>query len=108
MMNFTDPQLQKCYEKNFAEAPDFSVELRQVHALIAVHEVFQMFEGPHSLRVHETIAHLLLPGLRPGLRRWYQRDGANQDPSAVAFRDHLSHLAGETLETIADIPRQPA
>jgi hypothetical protein len=103
-MNFTDSQLQKCYESNLAEAADLSGELRQVRALIAVHDLFQMLEGPHSSRVHETIWHLLLPRLRPGLRCWYQRSGADKDFAAVALRDHLSQLAGEQLEDIADIP----
>jgi hypothetical protein len=97
-MNFTDPQLQKCYEKHFAEAPEFPGELRQVRALIAAHDLFQMLEGPHSSRVHETIWHLLLPKLRPGLRCWFQRAGADKDFTAVALRDHLSQLAGEKLE----------
>src|SRR5688572_29876024 len=97
-MNFTDPQLQKCYERNFTEAGGFSGELRQVRALIAVHDLFQMLEGPHSWRVHETIEQLRLPALRPGLRRWYQRPDADRDPTAVALRDHLSQLTGEKLE----------
>jgi len=101
MMNFADSQLQKCYERNFAEAGGFSDELRQVRALIAVHDLFQMLEGSHSSRVHETIGHLLVPGLRPGLRRWYQRPDADRDPTAVALRDHLSRLAGEKLEPAA-------
>lgn len=96
-MNFTDPQLQKCYERNFTGAGDFSDELRQVRALIAVHDMFEMLEGPHSPRVHETMDHLLLPGLRPALRRWYQDSGANKNPAAVALRDQLSQLTGEKL-----------
>jgi len=100
MMNFTDSQLQNCYERNFTEAGGFSAELRQVRALIATHDLFQMLEGSHSSRVHETIEHLLVPGLRPGLRRWYQRSGAGKDPAAVPLRDHLSQLAGEKLENI--------
>jgi hypothetical protein len=99
-MNFTDSQLQKCYEHNFTEAGGLSDELRQVRALIAVHDLFQMLEGSHSSRVHETIEHLLLPELRPGLRRWYQRTGADKDPAAVTLRDHLSQLAGEKLDNI--------
>jgi len=106
-MNFTDPQLQKCYEKHFAEACDVSAELRQVRALIAAHELFQMLEGPHSSRVHETIWHLLLPKLRPALRCWYRRSGAAKNSTIVALRDHLSRLAGETLENAADIPHSP-
>lgn len=79
-------------------------DLRQIRALIGVHNLFQMLEGPHSSKVHETIWQLLLPKLRPGLRRWYQRAGADKDPAAVALRDHLSQLAGEKLENVTDIP----
>jgi len=107
-VNFTDAQLRKCYASNFTEAGGFSDELCQVRALIAVHDLFQMLEGPHSSRVHETIEHLLLPGLRPGLRRWYQRFDAENDLAAVALRDHLNQLAGEKLETITEIPRNPS
>ncbi len=98
-VNFTDPQLQKCYAGNFTEAGGFSDERRQVRALLAVHDLFQMLEGPHSSRVHEVIEHLLLPGLRPELRRWYQRSGADLNPAAIEFREHLSQLAGERLES---------
>ena len=108
IMNFTDPQLQKCYEKEFVEACDVSAKLRQVRALIAAHDLFQMLEGPHSSRVHETIWHLLLPKLRPGLRRWYQRAGAEIDPATVEFRDYLSQLAGEKLETMTQIQNNPS
>jgi hypothetical protein len=69
-VDFTDPQLQRCYDSNLGEAADSSDDLRQVSALIATHDLFQMLEGSHSSRVHETIEHLLLPGLRPALRRW--------------------------------------
>lgn len=97
VVNFTDPQLQKCYDRNFAETAERSGELRQVAALIAAHDVFRMMEGPHSPRVHEAIEHLLLPTLRPGLRSWYQRPDAEMGPAAIEFRDHLSQLAGERL-----------
>jgi hypothetical protein len=49
-MNFRDAQLQKSYERNLREASDASEDLRQVRALIATHDVFQMLEGPHSAR----------------------------------------------------------
>lgn len=97
-MNFTDPQLQKCYDRNFAEAAESSGELRQVAALIAAHDVFRLMEGPHSPRVHEAIEQLLQPTLRPVLRSWYQRPGAGTNSAATEFRDHLSQLAGERLE----------
>jgi hypothetical protein len=97
-VKFRDPELQECYERKFAAVADLSTELRQVCALIAVHDLFQMLEGPHSARVHETIDHLLLPGLRGGLRRWYQRAGVENDTAAVSFRDQLSQLAGESFQ----------
>ena len=106
-MNFTDPQLRKCYESNYVAADGSSSELRQVRALIAAHDLFRMLEGPHSSRVHETIWHLLLPKLRSSLRQWYQRSDAGKDPTADALRDHLSLLAGEKLEDKMDIPHQP-
>ena len=97
-MNFRDRQLQRHYDKNLSEARDASEDLRQVRALIATHDVFQMFEGPHSARVHETIEHLLMAHVRPGLRRWYQRPGAETDSATREFRDQLSQLTGERLE----------
>jgi len=103
-VNFTDSQLQECYEGDFAALPDFSAEQRQVRALITVHDLFEMLEGPHSSRVHETIEHLLLPRMRPGLRRWYQRPDAEKDPATIALRDHLSKLTGEKLEDITNTP----
>lgn len=102
-MKFTDAQLQKCYDQNFAEAKDGSEPLRQVHALIGVYDWFQMLEGQHSSRVHEVIDHLLLPELRVGLRKWYQRPGAEKDSATVEFRTQLSRLAGEQLETPAEV-----
>jgi hypothetical protein len=97
-VNFTDSQLQDCYDRNFAAVTDYSDQLRQVRALTAAHDFFQMLEGPHSPRVHETIEHLLLPWLRPALRSWYQRSWADTDLAAIDFRDRLSQLAGENLE----------
>jgi hypothetical protein len=102
-VTFTDAQLQKCYERNFAEAKDVSESLRQVHALIGVYDWFQMLEGQHSSRVHEVVDHLLLPELRVGLREWYQRPGADADSATVEFRTQLNRLAGEQLETPAGI-----
>jgi len=107
-VNFTDPQLQKCYERNLTGAGGFSDELRQISALIAAHDLFQMLEGSHSARVHETIERLLLPELRPGLRCWYQRSEADLNPAAVGFRDQLSQLAGERLEDVTHVPLNPS
>ena len=107
-MNFTDPQLKECYDRSFTEVIGFSDEMRQVCALIATHDFFQMIEGPHSARVHETIERLLSPGLRAGLREWYGRCGAEMNPAAIEFRDQLSQLAGERLEYPADMPPSPS
>lgn len=107
-MNFADPQLKECYDRNFEPVPGFSDEMGQVCALIAIHDLFQMLEGPHSARVHETIDHLLSPGLRAGLREWYRRSDLELDRSAIDFRDHLSQLAGERLEDPAEVPLNPS
>jgi hypothetical protein len=106
-VNFKDTQLQQCYDRNLVEMGDASGDLRRVRALIATHDLFQMLEGPHSARVHETIEHLLSAGLRPGLRRWYQRSGAETDSAAAEFREQLSQLAGERLEITAEISHNP-
>ena len=102
-MRFTDAQLQKCYDQNFAEAKDGSEPLRRVHALMRVYDWFQMLEGQHSSRVHEVMDHLLLPEVRAGLREWYQRPGAEKDSATVDFRTQLNRLAGEQLEKPAEI-----
>ena len=107
-MNFSDPQLEECYARNFTPVAGFSDEERQVCALIAVHDLFEMLEGPHSARVHETIDHLLSPKLRSGLRDWYRRCGTELNPAAIHFREQLSQLAGEHLENIEDMPLNPS
>jgi hypothetical protein len=84
-VNFTDSQLQECFERKFAALPNLSAEQRQVGVLIAEHDLFEMLEEPHSSRVHETIEHLRLPRMRPGLRRWYQRSDAEKDPATIAL-----------------------
>lgn len=98
IVTFTDPQLQQCYQDNWTEAATLPDDLRRVGALIATHDWFQMVEGAHSPRVHETVEHLLLPDFRPGLRRWYQRPDAVMDRVAFVFRAQLSQLAGERFE----------
>lgn len=107
-MNFRDTQLQKYYDQNLNEATEASEDLRQVRALLATHDVFQMFEGPHSARVHETIDHLLSAEMRPALRRWYQRPGAETDSATLEFRDQLSRLTGERLEINAEMSLNPS
>ena len=107
-MNFSDLQLEECYTRNLTPVAGFSDEERQVCALIAVHDLFEMLEGPHSARVHETMDHLLSPQLRSGLRDWYRRCGTELNLVAIDFRDQLSRLAGEHLENIDDMPLNPS
>ena len=97
VLNFTDTQLQACFESNLAET-DAADELRQVRALMATHDWFRMLEGGHSERVHDTIELLLSRELRPDLHRWYRRLGAALDGEGLTLRNHLSRLAGEKLE----------
>jgi hypothetical protein len=96
-MNFTDPQLQQCYDGNLGAPGNCSEELRQVRALIAVHGFFHHQEGPHSFRVHEVRWRLLLPRLRSGLRHWYQRPDANQDAVSRGLREHLRQMTADSL-----------
>ena len=98
-MIFRDSELQQCYDRNFVEVVGFSGDLRQVCAVLAVHDFFEMVEGPHSARVHETMELLTSPEFRPGLREWYLRSGKDMNAAAIAFRDRLSQLTGEKLGT---------
>ncbi|MGO8763997.1 MAG: hypothetical protein ACLQSR_02545 [Limisphaerales bacterium] len=84
-MNIKDAQVRKCYDDQLVDAGEATEDLRQVHALLATHDLFQMLEGAHSIRVYETIEHLLSPEMRPGLRRWYQRSGGGEDYAAIEF-----------------------
>ena len=96
-MHFADPQLAHHYQAHFNEANGLSIEERQVHALMAVHEQSYAFGGPDCLGVHESIWHLLLPRLRSELRRWYRHSGADSQPASVTLRDQLSQVLGEKL-----------
>jgi len=101
--NFSDTQLQACFELNLADqAADVSAALRQVGALMATHDWFRLLEGCHSSRVHETIDRLLSPGLRPGLHEWYRFPESNQGTAAIAFRERLNQLAGERLQQLEE------
>src|SRR5579862_6121326 len=97
-VNFSDSQLQKSYDLNLAAAAGSSEAVREVCALIAVYDFYQMIEGPHSARVHEIMDRLMSPQLRSGLRDWYRQCGSRLNATAMAFRDQLNVLAGEKLE----------
>ena len=107
-MTFEDRQLRECYERNFSEMTGCSDAAREINALIATHDLFQMLEGPHSERVHETMDALLSRELRPGLRDWYRRSNADLNATALAFRDQLNLLAGENLEREENLPGNPS
>lgn len=107
-MNFTDTQLQACFElKLVDQMSGVPAELREVGALVATHDWFRMLEGAHSSRVHETIERLLSPGLRPELQGWFRRPESNRGTAAIEFRDRLNQLAGERLEQAKGPPRNP-
>ena len=108
IVNFTDRQLRECYERNFSEMTGCSGAVRQVNALIATHDFFQMLEGSHSSRVHETMEALLSPELRPGLRDRYRLFNADLNAADLAFRDQLNVLAGEKLEREENLPDNPS
>ena len=107
-VNFSDSELQKSYDLNLAAVIGSSEGVRQACALIAVHDFFQMIEGPHSARVHEIMDRLLSPGMRSGLRDWYRQCGTRLNASAAAFRDQLNTLAGERLELEENISGNPS
>ena len=106
-MKFEDHQLREYYERNLSETTGCPDALRQVNALIATHDFFQMMEGPHSLRVHETMDLLLSPALRPGLREWCRRPNTDLNTVGISFRDQLNLLAGEKLEREESLPGNP-
>lgn len=97
LVHFTDPQLQECYERNFIQGAEISADLRPVYALIAVHELLRLVEGPHSPRMHAVVEQLLLPALRPMLRSWYRCSGPDDSSKEIELREHLSQLTGECL-----------
>ena len=106
-MNFKDTQLQRCYDSNLLESGDSFSDCNCVRALIVAHDLFLMLEGTHSPRVHEVLAALLLPELRPELRRWYQQQDVQTDSATVELREQLNQLAGEKLEQTDNLSQEP-
>lgn len=100
--------MRECYERNLTQMAGCSPGLRQVNALMAAHDFFQMVEGPHSARVHLAIEYLLSSELRPGLRDWCRHANGEINAAAIVFRDHLNSLAGEKLEREEDLPANPS
>ena len=97
IMIFSDPRAQECYDRSFAEFEGHSRESRQVHALMAVHEFVSVAQGPTSSGIHESIWYLLLPKLRPALRRWFQCSDSGKNSDAVALRNYFSKFLKEDL-----------
>jgi len=97
VVNFTDPRLKTSYEDNFNELQTPSDEQRQVHALIEVHDLAQVLGGPDSAGVHEALWHLLLPKLRPELRRWYRYSVSDKRATTLLLRDYLSNFLRDEL-----------
>ena len=65
-MNFTDcTDAEVCYESSFAEAGGVSNALRQVRALIGVHELFQMLKAHLSQLAGEKLKHVTEIPLNP-------------------------------------------
>ena len=107
-MTFYDQLLQKCYDAHFDKIGNSLGDLGPVYALIATHNWFAMLEGNHSTRVHEIIDCLVSAPMRPALRQWYGRSGIQMDPAAIEFRNLLSRLAGERLESTTEIFLKPS
>jgi hypothetical protein len=97
VVDFTDSRLKTSYEDNFNELQTPSDEQRQVHALIVVHDLAQVLGGPDSAGVHEALWHLLLPRLRPELRRWYRHSDSDKRATTVLLRNYLSNFLKEGL-----------
>src|SRR5437870_12655932 len=96
-MTFRDPKLQQHCERAAAVVQGCPSEQLPVLGLLDAWYWFQLVEGADSPRAAEAIEHLLSLELRPALRQWYQRWGEDMNPNALAFRDRLSELAGETF-----------
>lgn len=97
-VDFTDSRLTSFYKANFHKLQALSDEQRHVHALIEVHDLAQLLGGPDSAGVHETRWHLLLPRLRPELRRWHRHSGSAQRAATVLLREYLSNFLRKDLE----------
>jgi hypothetical protein len=97
-VEFTDPRLKSSYEDNLNELRALSEDQRKVYALIEVHDLAQVLGGPNSAGVHEARWHLLLPRLRPELRRWYLHSESDKKATTVLLRHYLSNFLKEDLD----------
>jgi hypothetical protein len=95
VVTFRDPQLQKHCERAVSLVQGCPPDQIPVCALLDAWHWFHLTEGDASPRAGEAIEHLLSSELRPALRSWYHRFGADMNPAATEFRDRLGQLAGE-------------
>lgn len=94
-MTFRDARLQQHCERAAAVMTGSPPEELQVLGLLDAWYWFGVTEGQDSPRAAEAIEHLLSAELRPALRQWYRRHGADMNENAIRFRDRLSTMAGE-------------
>ena len=96
-MTFRDSELQRVYQFNFDCLQDPDEQQRQICGLLAVYDWFRLIEGQESPRVQEARELLLSAEMRPALRKWYRRCGADMNDAAIELREKLSALAGENF-----------
>ena len=96
-ISFSRPSLQTHYRSSLVAAENLPADVRQVSALLELHDAVRMMEGPHSAGVHEIINILVSLPMRVELRCWYRHFGAELDPPAMAVREQLNGLIGERL-----------
>ncbi len=94
-MTFRDGKLQQHCGRAAAVVSSCPPEQLPVLRLLDAWDWFRVTEGEDSPRAVEAIEHLLSAELRPALRQWYQRFGADMNENAIHSRDRLSELAGE-------------
>ena len=94
-MTFRDARLQQHCERATAVAAGCPPAQLPVLGLLDAWYWFRVTEGDDSPRVVEAIEHLLSDELRPALRQWYLRQGADLNENALRIRDYLSVLAEE-------------
>ena len=97
LVNFTDPQVKKCYDISLVEADGYSNEERQVRALMSVYDICFFVVGPDSPGVQEAIGQLLVPELRPELCRWYRYSDSDKNAAELALRNYLGRFLSVQL-----------
>ena len=94
-MNTGSAQLKSLFAENFRSMHG-SLEEREVLALVAVYESYYNAEGPRCSQVHEVMWNLLLPKLRPELRRWCRHSNAIITPASLSLKESMIRFLGES------------